>query len=534
LKYLYISVLVIYLFNATGFSQIVQNQSIDVKPSSSNFTPVIFVPGIMGSPLYDDVNYNNMLVFEEKAWFGPKFIPNMWLANNGFDPAGNYNIKVAPLRNDPSNTLSDELNTIPMDLYKGFFDNLKANGYTLDNYDDNHNEGENLFCFAYDWRKNNTYTAQLLSNFIDSVIEWAGDSQVNLIGHSMGGIVSKTCINLFNKSRINKVVFIGTPHLGAPEMLTVMLKGKLFEWLNFVNEIEWVVVRSLARNLPSCYQLIPSSSYFNLCFNNGVSTDTEVYLDCFQQPNGNYTNYPELINYLGNYQSCLIENLNDTLLNDSEIFKETIDTVDFGNIEVFNIVGYNQWTIGKNRVIPGGPPFYCNTIEYSRNLNGDFTVPVRSAELINNQVFEHTYYIPDIIHSDLPASQPVLEILLGIFGNPPITNFPQFADPPPSYKNLITDMEDHPEIAVSFYLYQNFPNPFNPVTNIEFGIANPGFVTLNIYSIIGEEVATLINEELSAGSYRYKFDAGRLASGVYLYKLKAGDFVLVKKIILLK
>lgn len=93
-----------------------------------------------------------------------------------------------------------------MDLFIGFFDNLEANGYILDNYDDIHTEGENLFCFTYDWRKNNTYNAQLLSDFIDSVMNWTGAARVNLIGHSMGGIVSKTCISIFDKSRIDKIV----------------------------------------------------------------------------------------------------------------------------------------------------------------------------------------------------------------------------------------------------------------------------------------------------------------------------------------
>jgi pimeloyl-ACP methyl ester carboxylesterase len=217
--------LIILLFNSIGFSQSLWNSNNEI--SSPDSIPVIYIPGIMGSPLYDDINNDNKLTIDEKAWMGIQ-LPSVWLAENGIDPAGNYNIKVAPLRNDAANTLWNELNDIPMDLFKGFFDNLEANGYTLDNYDDVHNEGENLFCFTYDWRKNNTNNAELLSAFIDSVMTWTGAASVNLIGHSMGGIVSKQCINLFDKSRIDKMVFIGTPHLGAPEILTVLLTGKLF------------------------------------------------------------------------------------------------------------------------------------------------------------------------------------------------------------------------------------------------------------------------------------------------------------------
>jgi hypothetical protein len=85
-----------------------------------------------------------------------------------------------------------------------------------------------------------------------------------------------------------------------------------------------------------------------------------------------------------------------------------------------------------------------------------------------------------------------------------------------------------------FNLSQNYPNPFNPSTSINFAIANSEFVTLKIYNILGSEVATLVNETLAAGSYKFNFDASNLASGIYLYELKAGNFAQIKKMNLLK
>ena len=85
-----------------------------------------------------------------------------------------------------------------------------------------------------------------------------------------------------------------------------------------------------------------------------------------------------------------------------------------------------------------------------------------------------------------------------------------------------------------FNLFQNYPNPFNPATNIAFLISNSSFVTLKVYDIIGNEVATLMNEEKTAGEYEVHFDASKLASGIYFYQLKAGSFVQTKKMILLK
>ncbi len=89
-------------------------------------------------------------------------------------------------------------------------------------------------------------------------------------------------------------------------------------------------------------------------------------------------------------------------------------------------------------------------------------------------------------------------------------------------------------IPSQYELTQNYPNPFNPSTNINFTIPNNEFVTLKVYNILGSEVATLVNENLSAGSYRFNFDAADLASGIYLYELKAGTFKEIKKMNLLK
>lgn len=93
-----------------------------------------------------------------------------------------------------------------------------------------------------------------------------------------------------------------------------------------------------------------------------------------------------------------------------------------------------------------------------------------------------------------------------------------------------------------FLLYQNYPNPFNPTTTIKFEIpkvkthrdASLQIVTLKVYDILGNEVATLVNEEKQPGVYEVQFDASSLASGMYLYKLQAGSFVQTKKMILLR
>ena len=95
-------------------------------------------------------------------------------------------------------------------------------------------------------------------------------------------------------------------------------------------------------------------------------------------------------------------------------------------------------------------------------------------------------------------------------------------------------VSDDDLIADKFELLQNYPNPFNPATKIEYRISDQSFVSLKVYNILGDEVATLVNEEKPEGMYEVTFDAFNLSSGMYLYKLQAGSFVEMKKMILLR
>ena len=85
-----------------------------------------------------------------------------------------------------------------------------------------------------------------------------------------------------------------------------------------------------------------------------------------------------------------------------------------------------------------------------------------------------------------------------------------------------------------FSLSQNYPNPFNPSTKIKFDIKETGFVKLKVFDVLGMEVETLVNEKLSAGSYETTFDGSKLSSGVYFYKIDAGDHTDVRKMTLVK
>ena len=85
-----------------------------------------------------------------------------------------------------------------------------------------------------------------------------------------------------------------------------------------------------------------------------------------------------------------------------------------------------------------------------------------------------------------------------------------------------------------FELSQNYPNPFNPSTNIEFTIPVSSNVQLTVFNLLGQKVATLIDGRMNSGKHIARFDARSLASGVYFYRLQAGDFTLQRKMTLIK
>ncbi|PKL81729.1 MAG: hypothetical protein CVV24_13740 [Ignavibacteriae bacterium HGW-Ignavibacteriae-3] len=99
---------------------------------------------------------------------------------------------------------------------------------------------------------------------------------------------------------------------------------------------------------------------------------------------------------------------------------------------------------------------------------------------------------------------------------------------------LATAVEQETEVPSAYTLYQNYPNPFNPTTMIKFALPKSGHVKLTIYDALGQEVQTLVNDQLVAGTHNIEWTAKNMASGIYLYRIEAGNFVKVNKMLLVK
>lgn len=102
------------------------------------------------------------------------------------------------------------------------------------------------------------------------------------------------------------------------------------------------------------------------------------------------------------------------------------------------------------------------------------------------------------------------------------------------YQDVIVNVESDEVVPTVFKLEQNYPNPFNPSTIIKFAIPQRSNVVLKIYDILGSELLTLVNEELESGWYEKIFNSSGFASGMYIYRMQAGDYISTRKMLLVK
>ncbi|MEG8946692.1 S8 family serine peptidase [Rosettibacter firmus] len=102
------------------------------------------------------------------------------------------------------------------------------------------------------------------------------------------------------------------------------------------------------------------------------------------------------------------------------------------------------------------------------------------------------------------------------------------------YKSIISDVEEKITLPKNLVLYQNYPNPFNPSTIITYELPEENYVVLKVYDLLGREIATLVNEQKQPGRYNIEFNGANLTSGIYIYALRAGNNLIIKKMTLIK
>src|SRR3989344_8505211 len=404
-------------------------------PDEPAKTPVLIIPGIAGSELKngDDLIWADL---------GQMFldINDQFLTENlGLEEDGqtvNLNVQTG----ETIEKILDNIPIVNINIFEGLRLRLEDSGYLLN---------EDLFYFPYDWRLDLTDTAPLLKNKIEEIETQTGSDKVNIVAHSMGGLLIKEYIRQNGKESIDKLIFIGTPHLGAPKAGKIIMEGDRMgiPWLE-EDRVEEIGEHSVA-----IHELLPDQSYFNV--------------------GGPYIKRSNnLVDYGQTKQLLINEGSTTSVFNSAEIFfSHDLNNLDLSGIDAYNIAGCaggTQAGYGLDK---------DSSIDSILYRSGDQTVPLISGNGIS---LENKFYSTEGSHAELPSRPGVRDLIADIFNG----------NSSASYENVSTDsltggIEGQELIwrsPVEVHIYDSQNRHTGPIENgIEYRI--PG---VN-YEIIGHE-----------------------------------------------
>lgn len=324
-----------------------------------DLTPVLIIPGMMGSELYK----GDELIWPDVVRLVAN-ISDVFLSENlRLDENGN-SIKAI----DAKNVIRQMFGT---DAFEGLVSELESKGYVL---------GQTLFFFPYDWRLDLRHTGHLLATAVDLIREISGLDKIDIIAHSMGGLLSKQYMSEYGTELIRKIIYLGTPHAGAPKAFNTLLTGDIGVPLGIVNAGR---IKEIAINSPAVYQLLFTSAYFPW-----ELKPIHTVVDGVGQTLG-FDQIPDFLSRLGKNLS-LFERAYTFHHN---LFLDWINNI-YKDVEVYSIVGCKIPTQFSYYVSePSGKIMY---VEYG---SGDGTVP-NIAHLVFSP---NVYFVPYATHASLPS-----------------------------------------------------------------------------------------------------------------------------------
>lgn len=420
-------------------------------PEPQKINPVIIVPGIMSTELLEDK------IVDNKIWVNTvqiaSSITDDFLDVLKMDESGN-----SINSNILTGEIIKELNNA--DYWRGLLGQLSLK------YHDNSDLSE----YPYDWRLDNKSSVLKLKEKIDEIKTEKGVEKVDLVAHSMGGLLVKQYLKDYGGDSINKFIDIATPHTGAPSSYKILMYGdnlgvsKFFDLIN----INAGKIKEISQNMPAVYQLLPSQKYFD-------DSDNDYRYYVFSAVNGeDRLTFEETSNYLK------ATGRNSLLVDRANVFHQEIDDLnpgDFG-VETYNIAGCGTPTIGQFYILQEGE----HPIYNIRMINGDGTVPLKSAEAMSAS---KTYYVKNAQHALMPSTAGVKELISGLL----VSTSTEFDISPFPNLNMSAEGCSVPDgklvsfhSPVELHVYDNVGNHAGPDSNGDIENKINGVV----YEVIGD------------------------------------------------
>ncbi len=323
-------------------------------------TPVLIVPGLTGTEMFKN---------SEKLW--PDSARMMLsISDNFMDPLG-FSKELTPIDNNviPEKVVSREL---IFDYTEGLVNQFVWQGYT---------ENQDLFTFPYDWRYGVTgvnltgkTNSDLLDQKIQDILAQTGSDKVDVIAHSMGGLIVKKYVMQYPAdNHIGKAVFVGVPNIGAPKAVKVLLQGDNLG----VPGLSDSEIKKISQNMPAIYDLLPSQQYYDVKGSYVETIDrTKCSNDSSVPCDVKDLSYQEANNFLNSQGSNSVGITNATSLHTQNFDNFDLRTA---GIDLYAIDGCKAATLGKV-IQTKYNDIFGQQISYDRRLIvGDNTVPLESA-----------------------------------------------------------------------------------------------------------------------------------------------------------
>ena len=361
--------------------------------STSTRNPVIIVPGVIASYLRNrDAN--------KEVW--PNFL-EMFTSNND----EYLDELILPVSGAPY-----ELNIEPYDIFRKVSDYDFFQGLITELENNGYEEENDLFVFPYDWRLDIDYLSghgaadnpDTLSNKIQYVLEQTHASKVDIIAHSMGGLIAKRYVQVFGASLVDKFIDIATPHLGSPKTFKILACGDDLDMKKLTFGLNTERVMTISQNFPSIYQILPSALYFD-----PLDVDYNAYIADIHDIDNN--GIKGNLDYGQSLALMVNKGRNYDLLISNETLHGAIDNYSpqTEGVPTYNIVGCGQATLGKILVLNKEKSGrYSYGLKY---IEGDSTVPLKSAEYL---ISKKVYYVNNTEHAYLSSANGVRQLVASI------------------------------------------------------------------------------------------------------------------------
>src|SRR3989338_3744933 len=321
------------------------------------------------------------------------------------------------------------------DYTQALIDDLKSQGYV---------EGETLFYLPYDWRKDIDDNISVLGSKIDEILNVSGVGKVDIVAHSQGGLIVKRLLykQPAYQSKVQKLVLLGTPHLGSPKAAKALLYGDSMGVSFLGLGLDPAEIKKIGKNLPAIYQMLPSKEYFNQAPGYWGEIDRHVF--------GNNTAI--VYDYNTSMQRLKDAGLNASLIDRAEVFHDPgFESFDFSGtgVDAYSIVGCQTPTLqtmlvksfGKDKILYGP---------------GDETVPLASSSHIKGTTM---FYSLDAVHGTMFTAEGTRHKIVNLIAGTQLPE-PLFAQDPGDC--LLNGWQFSSHSPVTLHVYDQFGNHLGP------------------------------------------------------------------------